>query len=147
MELKPIELEYDQISLGDTSQFNILITEEFVNKFSNLCGDNNPLHMDEEYAKATSYKGRIVHGLAVSSFFSTLVGMYLPGKKCLYLSQSVNFKNPVRIGDLITVKGEVIRKVDSFKMLHIKTQVLNKNIVMIEGEAKVLVGENNEIEE
>jgi len=140
-------LKFNEISLGNEAEFKILVSEELIKNFANFSGDYNPLHMEEDYAKKTQFKGRIIHGMAIACFFSQLVGMYLPGKHCLYLSQTINFKKPIKIGEEVIIKGEVIDKVDSFKMLKIKTQALNKNgNVLIDGEAKVLVlEENNEI--
>ena len=115
------DLKFEDIFIGQTEEFEILITEELVQKFAEFSGDYNPLHMDEDYAKSTRFEGRIVHGMAIASFFSRLIGMLLPGKQCLYLSQSFDFKNPARIGDQIIIRGEVKEKVTSFKMLTIKT--------------------------
>ena len=74
------ERSYSSINIGDVEEFQRRVTIEDIDKFTELSGDNNPLHNDEDYAKTTTFGSRIAHGMLVSSYFSTLVGMYLPGK-------------------------------------------------------------------
>ena len=133
--------KYEDIKVGQKTEFTVKITEEMVNKFAALVGDFNPLHMDENYAKDTKFGNRIAHGMLTASFFSTLLGMYCPGEKNLYLSQSLNFKAPLKIGEAIKVEGEVLQKVDSTKVISVKTTVYNvsNNSVLVAGEAKVMV--------
>lgn len=140
--IKLNDYSYDEIKIGDTFEFNRKLSDDDVRTFANLTQDKNPLHCDEEYAKNTKFRKRIVHGLLAGSLFSTLVGMLCPGRKNLYVSQSLNFKNPIPIGSKVTVKGIIKNKIDSLKMIEITTQILVKNQIMIEGEAKVLVMEN-----
>lgn len=136
--------EYKDISVGQKIEFSVTITEEMVRKFADLTGDFNPLHVDEEYAGQTKFKGKIAHGMLAASFFSTLVGMYCPGKNNLYLSQSAQFKSPVRINDAIKVTGEIMQKMDSFKIITIKTTIYNESgdNILISGEARVMVMED-----
>lgn len=134
------EMEYEAIHIGDSVEFSREVSTADVDNFAELTGDFNPIHMDEQYASETRFKGRIVHGMLVGSLFSTLVGMYLPGKKSLYLSQSFAFKKPLRLGTRVKVKGSVIGKVDALKILVIKTEARNENDeIVVEGEAKVRV--------
>ncbi|SVA49181.1 uncharacterized protein METZ01_LOCUS102035, partial [marine metagenome] len=88
-----------------------------LDNFANISGDFNPLHMDEQYAKTTQFKGRVCHGMLLTSFFSRLIGMYIPGKFSLYFSQSLNFRAPCFIGDEVTITGTVTEKHNSTKML------------------------------
>lgn len=141
---KAKDLKFDEIQVGDQSFFRIKITKEMIDQFASISGDLNPLHMDEKYAQKTKFKKRVCHGMLLSSFFSQLVGMHLPGKKCLYLSQSLNFVNSCFINDTITVKGVVIGKSDSTKILEIETTIFNQNnVLLVDGIAKVLFLENN----
>ena len=87
--------------------------QEDVNTFSTICGDNNPLHINPEYAQTTMFKGPIVHGILVSSLFSTLFGRRIKGS--IYVSQSLEFKRPVYVGDRIKAHMEVIKKEDRKK--------------------------------
>ena len=134
------EMEYEAIHIGDAIEFSRVLESADINNFANLTGDFNPLHINEDYASKTLFKGRIVHGMLVGSLFSTLLGMYLPGKKCVYLSQSLAFKKPIKPGTRVTVKGSILEKVDALKILVIKTEARNENDeIVVEGEAKVKV--------
>jgi len=135
------KLKYDEIKIGDTSSFIHKITLEDIEKFIEISGDTNPLHCNEEYAKTTEFKGRIVHGMLVSSLLSQLVGMHLPGKYCLYLSQTLEFRKPIRPNTVLKIVGEVISKMDAFKLLTIRTTVSDDktDTTYITGEAKVRV--------
>src|SRR3989344_7451193 len=92
------DLEFEQIKVGDVFTFKKLINDELIDSFAALVGDYNPLHMDVVYAKENGYEGRLAQGMLVGSLFSTLVGMFCPGRRALYLSQSLNFKKPVVAG-------------------------------------------------
>lgn len=134
------ETEYESMEIGESIEFSRAVDTADIDNFAELTGDFNPLHVDERYALKTKFKGRIVHGMLVASFFSTLVGMYLPGKKCLYLSQSLAFKRPLRPGASVKVKGIIVEKVDALKILVIRTEARNENNeIIVEGEAKVKV--------
>jgi acyl dehydratase len=134
------EYSYDDIFIGQKESFMIKITESMVQTFSNFSGDLNPLHMDTKFAKSSSFKKRIVHGMLLSTFFSQLVGMYLPGKNALYFSQTLNFRSPCYIDDEIEVVGEVTEKSDSTKMITVTTSIFNKSkICLIDGVAKIIV--------
>ena len=136
----PNDLSYDDILIGQQDSFIIKITESMVEKFSNLSGDLNPLHMDNEFAESSSFNKRIVHGMLLASFFSQLIGMKLPGKNALYFSQTLNFRSPCYIDDEIEVVGEVIEKSDSTKIITITTSIFNKSkICLIDGVAKIIV--------
>ena len=136
----PNELPYDDICIGQQESFMIKITASMVEKFSNLSGDLNPLHMDNEFAESSSFKKRIVHGMLLASFFSQLIGMKLPGKNALYFSQTLNFRSPCYIDDKIEIIGEVIEKSDSTKIITISTSIFNKSkTCLIDGIAKIIV--------
>ena len=134
------ELKYDDIFIGQQESFSINITESMVEKFSNLSGDLNPLHMDNEFAESSSFNKRIVHGMLLASFFSQLIGMKLPGKNALYFSQTLNFRSPCYIDDQIEVVGEVIEKSDSTQIITVSTTIFNKSkTCLIDGIAKIIV--------
>ncbi len=135
---KALELDYDSIKVGEIVEFNKQITAEDVEKFATLTGDFNPLHMNSDYASTTVFEERIIHGMLLGSLFSTLVGMYLPGKNCLYLSQDLSFRLPAKIGNTFKVRGKVISKIDALRILIIQTEILDeKDLILVEGEAKV----------
>ena len=134
------ELKYDDIFIGQQESFSINITESMVEKFSNLSGDLNPLHMDNKFAESSSFNKRIVHGMLLASFFSQLIGMKLPGKHALYFSQTLNFRSPCYIDDQIEVVGEVIEKSDSTQIITVSTSIFNESkTCLIDGIAKIIV--------
>ena len=136
----PNELSYDDMSIGQQESFMIKITASMVEKFSNLSGDVNPLHMDNEFAESSSFNKRIVHGMLLVSFFSQLIGMKLPGKNALYFSQTLNFRSPCYIDDEIEVVGEVIEKSDSTQIITVSTSIFDKSkTCLIDGIAKIIV--------
>jgi acyl dehydratase len=134
------ELKYDDIFIGQQESFTINITESMVEKFSNLSGDLNPLHMDNKFAESSSFNKRIVHGMLLATFFSQLIGMKLPGKNALYFSQTLNFRSPCYIDEQIEVVGEVIEKSDSTQIITVSTTIFNKSkTCLIDGIAKIIV--------
>ncbi len=138
----PLENTFENILLGQKKTFSEKIDDSIVESFAKISGDFNPLHMDEEYAINTNFGRRVCHGMLLASFFSRLVGMYLPGKNSLYFSQSLNFRNPCFIGDLVTMEGEVIEKKSSLRLITMKTTIHNQSgKCIIDGVAKVIVRE------
>jgi acyl dehydratase len=101
------DLSINDIHVGDVVSFERRFSEEDVATFAELSGDHNPLHLDDEYAKTTVFGRRLVYGALVASLCSTCVGMYIPGKRCLYLSQTSVFKKPVFICDTVTLHAVV----------------------------------------
>ena len=130
---------FDDISVGLEKQFTITITESMIDEFAKISGDYNPLHMDEKFAQSSGFKNRVCHGMLLSSLFSRLVGMYIPGKYSLYFSQTLDFVNPSIINDTITVVGKVISKTESTKLITLKTTIKNSFCNLVEGNAKVLL--------
>ena len=140
MSHKCFEYTYDEIEIGLKKEFSVEITESLVNEFARISGDHSPIHMNNEYASTTSFKKRVVHGMLLASFFSRVDGMYLPGKHALYLSQSVEFRNPCFIGDTVKVSSEVIDKSESTKILKIESKITNQqNKILLYGIGRVIV--------
>ena len=140
MSEKPSEYSFDEIEIGMQKSFKIFISEDRLDDFAKLSGDDNPLHMNEEYASSTSFKKRVCSGMFLSSFFSRLVGMYLPGKHALHISQSLNFVNPCFIGEMITVEGKVVDKSPATKIIKLETTITNESGKrIIDGKAQVIV--------
>lgn len=135
----PLEYSFEEISVGLKHSFELIINEELEESFAKISGDFNPLHTNDEYAKTTKFGKRVCHGMLLASFFSRLVGMYLPGKNALYFSQNLNFVKPCFIGDKITIQGEVIDKSVATRMIKIKTTIKNQEGTLIEGTAQVLI--------
>ena len=136
----PLEYSFNEIKIGLEHHFEISIDEKLEGDFAKISGDFNPLHMDEQFAKKSKFGRRVCHGMLLGSFFSRLVGMYLPGKNALYFSQNLNFVEPCFIGDIVIVKGKIINKSESTKMIKIETTIKNNTgKLLVEGIAQVLV--------
>ncbi len=133
------DVSFEALQIGETATFSRTIHEKDVEAFALLSGDMNPLHMDEAYAQTTQFGQRIVHGMFLGALCSCLVGMYLPGKRCLYLSQTLIFKKPVFIGDTVDVEGTLISKSQSTKLLSVDIVFIRDKEVVAQGQAQVQV--------
>jgi acyl dehydratase len=134
------EYTLEEIEVGQKKKFEVVVTESLLNKFAELSGDYSPLHMDDKYARSTDFKQRVCHGILLVSFFSRLVGMYLPGKNALYFSQSLKFISPCFINDKIQVEGEVLDKSIASRMITLKTTIVNNSgQCLVDGQAKIVV--------
>jgi len=118
---------FDEILVGRTETFNVVITEEMMTSFCGITGDVSPIHLDENYAKERGFEGRVVYGMLVAGFLSTLAGTYLPGEHCLLHSVATKFAKPVFIGDALTISGAVIEKHDVFKTITVKAKITNQH--------------------
>ena len=135
----PEDLKLKDIKIGQKKSFEVVVTESMVDDFAKLSGDNNPLHMDENYAKSNNFKGRVCHGMLLASFFSRLAGMYIPGKNALYFSQSLKFQHPCFVNDRIEIRGEVIDKSLATKIITLKTTISKDKRQIVDGIGKVMV--------
>lgn len=121
------EYQLKDIKIGMTEEFKVQITEKMQNDFREITGDINPMHSDENFAKEKGFEKTLVFGMLTASFFSTLVGVYLPGKNCLFQEcKDIRFSSPVFVGDELTVQGEVIEIDERFKRITIKVTIRNQ---------------------
>ncbi len=116
-----------ELKIGDSAQIVKTITQEDIKLFAKATGDFNPVHLDQAYAEKTMFKGRIAHGLLSVGFFSTILGNILPGHGTIYLSQEAKFLAPVRIGDTITAKVEVLELVTEKNRAKFRTSCVNQD--------------------
>jgi len=127
-----------QYEIGQKASTTKTITETDVYLFAGITGDLNPAHVNEEYARTTRFGGRIAHGILSAGLISAVLGMKLPGPGSIYLSQTLNFTAPVRIGDTITATAEVVEIING-KRLRLRTTCVNqRGETVVEGEAVVL---------
>jgi len=133
-------MKYAEINIGDKETLSHKITKEDLEKFVELTGDDNKLHVDEKFASNTQFKKPVVHGMLGASFISTIIGTKLPGDGALWFSQSLEFLLPVRVGDSLTVNSEVVKKNDKENIIELKTDIYNQNRQLVtRGYAKVKV--------
>lgn len=124
--------------VGQSAEMTKVFTEEDVFLFAGITGDRNPVHISKEYAASTRFGERIAHGLLTAGVLSAVIGMKLPGPGCLYMSQTLSFLAPVRIGDEVTARVEIV-EVISEKRLRLKTQCFNqRKELVLDGEAVIV---------
>jgi 3-hydroxybutyryl-CoA dehydratase len=130
---------YDEIQPGQKAAWTRTVQERDIQLFAAVSGDVNPVHLDEEFASQTQFGGRIAHGMLSGAFISAALAMELPGPGSIYLSQSLRFRLPVRIGDSITVHLEVTKKADRRGIVTLDCKALNQDgNVVLTGEAEVM---------
>ncbi|MBF0168700.1 MAG: MaoC family dehydratase [Alphaproteobacteria bacterium] len=132
-------LDFDEIKLGQTAIFGKTVTEADILTFAAVSGDTNPVHLNEEFVRPTMFKTRIAHGMLSASFISTVIGTKLPGPGCIYVSQSLRFKAPVKIGDTVIARAEVTELNPEKRRLKLKTTCHCGETVVIDGEAEVFI--------
>ncbi len=135
-------MKYSEIYIGLVKELKHTITPNDLEKFVELTGDDNRLHVDKEFASKTKFRQPVVHGMLGASFISTIIGTKLPGDGALWFSQNMEFLLPVRINDTITVRAEVIKMEDREQIIHLSTEIYNqKKQIVVRGTAKVKVVE------
>lgn len=134
-------IPFEQIKIGDTASLSKTISETDVYLYAGITGDFNPVHINREAAAGSIFKERIAHGMLTAGLISAVIGCRLPGEGTIYLSQNLKFTAPVKIGDTITARVEVIGKQEDKKRLSLKTICANQlGQIVIEGEALVKCG-------
>jgi 3-hydroxybutyryl-CoA dehydratase len=122
-----------------TAVFSKTVTEADVSAFAGVSGDTNPMHIDAEYAKRSRFGSRIAHGMLTASLLSTVIGTRLPGPGCIYVSQSLRFRRPVRIGDTVIARVTVTEMDDAKRCAVLSTVCTVAGEAVIDGQAIVLV--------
>jgi 3-hydroxybutyryl-CoA dehydratase len=127
-----------ELKVGERAQFAKTVSESDIYLYAGVTGDFNPAHTNEEYAKKTFFKTRIAHGMLTAGFISTVMANHLPGPGTIYISQTINFLAPVRIGDTVTAVAEVAELYPDKNKVKLKTFCLNQDgIKVLDGEAMV----------
>jgi 3-hydroxybutyryl-CoA dehydratase len=119
------DYRWEDLSVGMSAHFQVELTAGQMTAFAGLSGDVNPLHCDAEFAGASGFRGRVVYGLLTSSFYSTLVGMHLPGKRALLDGIDIEFKSPAYVGDRLTISGEIAFMNDAYHRIELKARIRN----------------------
>jgi 3-hydroxybutyryl-CoA dehydratase len=130
----------DLIEVGDTATYRRTVTEADIALFAGATGDTNPYHFDAVYAAQGMFKQRIAHGMLVTGYISTVLGTIFPGPGTIYLSQTLEFKAPVFIGDTITAVVEVLAIKETKPIVTLRTDCLNQDgKIVVSGQAVVLI--------
>ncbi|MDY0242706.1 MAG: MaoC family dehydratase [Rhodospirillaceae bacterium] len=130
---------FEDLKVGQTATYAKTVTEADIVLFAGVSGDTNPVHLNKEYADTTMFKGRIAHGMLSAGFISSVLGTKLPGPGAIYMTQTLSFKAPVRIGDTVVAKAELIELIPEKKRARFKTTATVGTTVVIDGEAMAMV--------
>ncbi len=114
------------IEVGLEESFEVKIDVSKMDKFLDISNDINPLHIDSDYAKEKGFLNRVVYGLLTSSFYSTLVGVYIPGKYCILQGIDIQFSKPVYIDDTLKISGKVSYINEAYRRIEIKATITNQ---------------------
>jgi acyl dehydratase len=129
---------YDVLEVGQTASNSKTVEERDIQLFAAVSGDRNPVHLDAEYAATTMFKERIAHGMFSGALISAAVACELPGPGTIYLGQQMRFTAPVKLGDTLTVRLEILEKLPKFRV-RVATRVFNQNDeLVVDGEAEIL---------
>lgn len=133
-------MAFSDLAVGQSATMSRTISEADIARYAELTGDFNPVHLDAAWAAESRFKGRIAHGMLTAGLISAVVGMKLPGPGAVYMSQSLKFVGPVRIGDTITARAEVLELVPERRRVRLATICTNQQgDVVLEGEALLKV--------
>lgn len=133
------DVAYDDIHIGDKASLSKTISEHDVYTFAGVTGDFNPVHVNEEFAKQTMFKGRIAHGMLSAGLISAVLSTELPGINTIYMNQELKFLAPVHYNDTLTAEVECLEKNDEKHRLVFRTTVTNQDgTVVTDGQARVM---------
>lgn len=117
---------WQDLSVGMEEHFSVKMTEEMLEQFGKITGDNNPLHCSEDYAKQKGYPGKVSYGMLTAAFLSALAGVYLPGEKSLIQRVESKFVLPVFPGDELEISGVITEMDERFQVIYLKTAIYNQ---------------------
>ncbi|MES2341324.1 MAG: MaoC family dehydratase [Pseudomonadota bacterium] len=132
-------LFFEDLSIGQSAETTRVVTASDVEAFAAVSGDTNPVHLDEDYAKTTTFQTRIAHGMLSGAYISAVIGTKLPGPGSIYLSQSMRFRRPVKLGDAVVTRVTIqaLDEARGHATLATVCQVNGKTVV--DGEAVIMV--------
>ena len=132
--------ERTSFTIGEEATLTRIIGDDDIKTFARITGDDNPVHVNDDYAKGTMFKGRIAHGMLVAGLISAVLGTKLPGPGAIYMSQQVRFRAPVRPGDQVTARARVVEWDATKGRVTLATDVSNQDgVAVISGEARLVM--------
>jgi 3-hydroxybutyryl-CoA dehydratase len=129
----------EELAVGQSAELKRTVAEGDLAAFAAVTGDDNPLHLDEAYAAQTPFKGRIAHGMLSAGYISAVLGTKLPGPGAVYVSQTLSFRRPVRIGDAVTAEAKVAAIDAARGRVTLETRCVVGGKTVVDGEAVVVV--------
>ena len=130
---------FEDLEEGMTDVFAKTITDADIIIFAGISGDTNPVHLSHEFASETMFEGRIAHDMLAASFISTVIGTKMPGAGCIYVSQNLRFKAPVRSGETVTATCTVTKLIPEKRLIELKTVCTVSGKPVVDGEATIMV--------
>ena len=130
---------FEDLEVGQEASLSNTVTEDVINAFADVSGDRNPVHLDEAYAATTMFKGRIAHGMLSAAYISTGFGMKLPGPGAIYISQTLAFKAPVKIGDTVVTTVKLVELTPEKKRARFETVCTVGGTPVLTGEAQLMI--------
>jgi len=130
---------FEDLEVGMQAEFAKTVSEADILIFAGVSGDTNPLHLDAEFAKEQYFGERVAHGMLGAGMISAVIGTRLPGPGCIYVSQNLKFKAPVKIGDHMVARVEVTRLNAETRRARLKTTCQVGDVIVIDGDASVQV--------
>ena len=130
---------FEDLEVGQEASLSNTVTEDVINAFADVSGDRNPVHLDEAYAATTMFKGRIAHGMLSAAYISTVFGMKLPGPGAIYISQTLAFKAPVKIGDTVVTTVKLVELTPEKKRARFETVCTVGGTPVLTGEAQLMI--------
>ncbi len=130
---------FEDLTVGQEASLSKTVTEADIVSFAEVSGDKNPVHLDAAYAATTMFKERIAHGMLSAAFISAVFGMKLPGPGSIYISQTLNFKAPVKIGDTVVTTVKLIELIPEKKRAKFETVCAVNGKPVLQGEAQLMV--------
>lgn len=129
---------FDELTIGQAVETSRVVGAADIEAFAEVSGDNNPVHLDEAYAQTTTFGERIAHGMLSAAYISAILGTRLPGPGAIYLSQSLRFRRPVRIGDVVVARATVTALDDAKGRVTLETVCEVGGKTVMDGEAVVI---------
>lgn len=130
---------FEDLSVGQEASLSTTVSEADIVAFAEISGDKNPVHIDAQYAAGTMFKERIAHGMLSAAYISAVFGMKLPGPGAIYISQTLYFKVPVKIGDTVVTTVKVIELIAEKKRARFETVCSVNGKAVVQGEAVLMV--------
>ena len=130
---------FEDLSVGQEASLSTPVTEADIVAFAEISGDKNPVHLDAQYAAGTMFKERIAHGMLSAAYISAVFGMKLPGPGAIYISQTLNFKAPVKIGDTVVATVKVVELVAEKRRARFDCVCSVNGKPVVQGEAVLMV--------
>ena len=127
------------LSVGMSASVSRTVTDADIVLFSGITGDTNPIHLNQDYAESTMFKGRIAHGMLTGGLISAVLGTRLPGPGAIYIAQNMSFRAPVRVGDTVTARVTVAEIFPEKSRIKVITQCFVDDTMVVDGDALLMV--------